>query len=277
MLMTAMRNVTGTAFVVAEFRDEENREPHPLYHDPIVHLFLDQDSKQAADRIFASFPAIKKMVRIRTRYLDDQLDHQLQLGYRQVVILGAGLDTRAERKAAPNVAYFEIDDGKIQAFKKARLEENRVEARVRFIPGNYVTDGLVDLLERNKFNFGLPTHFIWEGNTMYLTSDAVGQVLTDITRHIKQCSVSFDYMAEEVIAKTTGDHEITKVVERFAAMGAPWIYGVNDLEKLASACGATIMESFKMADLHGAYWPTKRLDSPIYYYYSICTLQALNH
>ncbi|HEY8095346.1 MAG TPA: SAM-dependent methyltransferase [Methylobacter sp.] len=275
--MTVMRNVTGTAFVVAEFRDEENREAHALYHDPIVHLFLDQDSKQAADRIFASFPAIKKMVRIRTRYLDDRLDHQLQLGYCQVVILGAGLDTRAERKAAPNVAYFEIDDGKIQAFKKARLDENRVEARVRFIPGNYVTDGLVYLLERNEFDFGLPAHFIWEGNTMYLTADAVGRVLTDITRHLKQCSISFDYMAEEVIAKTTGDHEITNVVERFSAMGAPWIYGVNDLEKLASACGMAIMESLKMADLHGAYWPDIQLDSPIYYYYSICTLQSLNH
>ena len=70
----------------------------------------------------------------------------------------------------------------------------------------------------NEFDFGLPTHFIWEGNTMYLTADAVSQVLTDITRHIKQCSVSFDYMAEEVIAKTTGDHEITNVVERFAAI-----------------------------------------------------------
>jgi methyltransferase (TIGR00027 family) len=217
------------------------------------------------------------MVRIRTRYLDDRLDHQLQLGYRQIVILGAGLDTRAQRKAAAHVAYFEIDDGKTLAFKKARLKENRVEAGVRFIPGNYVTDGLVDLLERNELDFGLPTHFIWEGNTMYLTADAVSQVLTDITRHVKQFSLSFDYMAEEVIAKTTGDHEITNVVERFSAMGAPWIYGVNDLEKLASACGATIMESVKMADLHGAYWPGEQLDSPIYEYYSICTLQAVNH
>ena len=127
--MTVMRNVTGTAFLVAEFREEENREAQPLYHDPIVHLFLDQDSKKAADRIFASFPPIKEMVRIRTRYLDDRLDHQLQLGCRQVVILGAGLDTRAQRKAAAHVAYFEIDDGKTLAFKKARLEENRVEAK----------------------------------------------------------------------------------------------------------------------------------------------------
>ena len=37
-----IRSVTGTAFVVAEFRAEENYAPHPLYRDPIVHLFLDE-------------------------------------------------------------------------------------------------------------------------------------------------------------------------------------------------------------------------------------------
>ena len=79
--MAAIRNVTGTAFVVAEFRAEENKEIRPLYCDPIVPLFLDEETRKAAERIFASFPPIKNMVRIRTRCLDDQLDHQLQLGY----------------------------------------------------------------------------------------------------------------------------------------------------------------------------------------------------
>jgi len=71
-----------------------------------------------------SFPPIKKLVRIRTRYLDDRLDHQLQFGYQQVVILGVGLDTRATRKPAPSVAYSEIEDENILTFKKATLEEN---------------------------------------------------------------------------------------------------------------------------------------------------------
>jgi hypothetical protein len=59
MHMTVVRNVTRTAFVVAEFRAEENRELHPLYRDPIVHLFLDEESRKAADQIFASFPPSK--------------------------------------------------------------------------------------------------------------------------------------------------------------------------------------------------------------------------
>jgi hypothetical protein len=70
MHMAAIRNVTGTAFVVAEFRAEENKEMHPLYRDPIVPLFLNEETKKAAERIFAAFPPIKKIVypvHVRTR------------------------------------------------------------------------------------------------------------------------------------------------------------------------------------------------------------------
>ena len=108
--MTDVKNVTGTAFVVAEFRARENAEPHPLYLDRIVPIFLDDRTKRAAEAIAADFAAAEVNVRLRTRYLDDKLDEQLANGCRQVVILGAGLDTRGVRKRADGVAYFEIDD-----------------------------------------------------------------------------------------------------------------------------------------------------------------------
>jgi len=59
---------------------------------------------------------------------------------------------------------------------------------------------------------------IWEGNTMHLTAPAVSRILIHITRHVKHFTVSFDYMAEEVIAKTTWRSGNNSVVERFAAM-----------------------------------------------------------
>jgi hypothetical protein len=57
-------------------------------------------------------------------------------------------------------------------------------------------------------------------------------------------------VTEEVIAKTTGDPEITSVVERFAAMGAPWHYGISDVRSLADKATATTLEHVKVADLH---------------------------
>src|SRR5689334_8499523 len=117
-LRMEIANVAGTAFVVAEFRADENRAARRLYYDPIVPLFLTEQSRDAAARVEACFPPVKDLVKLRTRYLDDALDLHLRHGYRQVLILGAGLDTRAVRKSAPGVAYFEIDDVTTLAWKQ---------------------------------------------------------------------------------------------------------------------------------------------------------------
>jgi O-methyltransferase involved in polyketide biosynthesis len=96
--VTEIQDVTGTAFIVAEYRAQENAEQNPLYRDPIVPLFLSERTRRAADRIAAGFPPAGQGVRLRTRYFDDRLDEQFDRGCRQVVIPGAGLDTRGVRK-----------------------------------------------------------------------------------------------------------------------------------------------------------------------------------
>jgi len=75
--VTAIKDVTGTAFIVAEFRSQENASAHPLYSDPIVSLFLDDRTKAAADAISRDFPAAPKNLRLRTRYFDDRLDEAI--------------------------------------------------------------------------------------------------------------------------------------------------------------------------------------------------------
>lgn len=54
--MTEIQDVTGTAFIVAEYRAQENAEQDPLYRDPIVPVFLSERTRQAADRVAADFP-----------------------------------------------------------------------------------------------------------------------------------------------------------------------------------------------------------------------------
>ncbi len=271
--MTEIQKVAGTAFVVAEFRNDENSEAHPLYHDPFVSLFLNRESKEAADRISQSFPPIRTNVRLRTRYFDDRLRRQIDHGFRQILILGAGLDTRPQRIAAKGVAYFEIDAPETQAFKKARLEENSVDPNTTYIGADYVTDGMLALLRQSGLDFSLPTHVIWEGNTMYLDDGSVHRILTELMSAIERCSASFDYLAEAVIRDETGDPEIAGVVARFAAMGAPWTYGIDDLAELAARCGAQVLDRVTLADLHRTFWPDQPLASPLYGYYSLCTVE----
>jgi methyltransferase (TIGR00027 family) len=192
------------------------------------------------------------------------------------IILGAGLYTRAIRKPAPGVAYFEIDDkNNILAFKKARLEGNGVDTNVRYIAGNYVSDGLIDLLKKSEFDFERPTHFIWEGNTMYLTAAAVSQVLGGITRHVTHFTVSLDYVTEEVIAKTTSDPEIT-VLSRGSQLWALLGLTVSVMSGVSQTTPRRRpWNTSRWRTFIGAYWATQPLDSPIYDYYSSCTLQAV--
>jgi methyltransferase (TIGR00027 family) len=271
-LMPEIKDVSGTAFVVGEFRAVENHEAYPLYRDSVVGLFLNADTKEAAGLVASGFPPAKDLVRIRTKYFDDVLEKQLLSGFQQVALLGAGLDTRAVRKAASGVTYFEIDDGATLCLKRARYEEHQIHANVRFVPGNYVTDGLIHLLEEADFDFDRPTYVIWEGNTMYLPMKSVKEILAQVRTCLGQFRLSFDYMAGEVISKTTGDTGITRLVESFANMGAPWVSGIRDIQALADEMNLSVIENFKTADLHKAYWPGRRLASPIFKFYSVCTV-----
>ena len=91
---------------------------------------------------------------------------------------------------------------------------------------------------------------------MHLT--AASRVLIDITRHVKRFSISLDYMAEEVIAKTwqSGNNTCCRKVRGY---GAPWHYGISDVQSLADKAAARMLENVKMANLHRACWSTQSL------------------
>jgi len=107
---------------------------------------------------------------------------------------------------------------------------------------------------------------------MYLTRAAVMKVLGELRDGVRAFALSFDYMDEAVVARATGDVGTTSFVERFAAMGAPWHFGVDDLNALAADATLTVADAVTVADLHRAHWPGRPLDSIIYEHYALCTL-----
>jgi methyltransferase (TIGR00027 family) len=273
--MQQVRNVTGTAFVVAEFRAEENFACRPLYKDGVVHLFLNEETRRAADQIATGFPLMKEMVKIRTKYFDDALDRQLASGCRQVVILGSGLDTRAMRKSAPGVTYFEIDDEATLALKRSLIASNDIQANVRLIPGNYVRDGLMPLLRANGFDTEKPTYVLWEGNTMYLPFEANKAILRDLRDNLADFQLSFDYFTASVITKTTGRSGMTRMIENFEDMGAPWVTGFDDIGTLSDDLGLPLVDNFTTGELHRAYRRSASSSPAFGPFYSVCTLASL--
>ncbi|MEG4347664.1 class I SAM-dependent methyltransferase [Microcoleus sp. A003_D6] len=207
-----MTNVTGTAFIVAEFRAEENAETAPLYTDNTVKIWLNEETKRIAGEIAQNSPAAKEMIKLRTKYFDDVLSNQILAGCQQIVILGSGLDTRAARINGEKVTYVEIDDRATLELKESTLKAHKIKANVRYIPGDYLQDGLIALLKPSKLDFDQPTYFLWEGNTTLIAKKDVIFVLEQIRDNFKDFKLSFDYMSEKVIARTTGYQDINDYI-----------------------------------------------------------------
>lgn len=273
--MSDNNNVSGTAFIIAEFRAEENEEIEPLYTDNIVKLFLNEETKKSSEYVTQNFPLAKEMVKLRTKYFDDVLSNQISLGYKQVVILGSGLDLRSVRKNSENVNYFEIDHKNTLQLKEEILKKNKITSNVRYIAGDYVKDNLVTLLRNNNFNFELPTYFLWEGNTTLLTKENVIFVLKQISDNIKHFKISFDYMSEKVINRTTGYQDINDYIDKYESMYAPWITGFDDIQSLAKNLGLKVIDNFSTAELFKKYRPNLSLESNIFKFYFVCTLDKL--
>lgn len=266
-------NVTGTAFVVAEFRAEETAETAPLYTDNVVKFWLNEETKRIAGEIAQNSPAAKEMIKLRTKYFDDVLSNQILSGCKQIVILGSGLDTRAARMNGEGVHYWEIDDRAILELKAETFKANKIKANVRYIPGDYVQDDLIALLKQSELDFQQPTYFLWEGNTTLLAKKDVIFIIEQMRDHFKFFKLSFDYMSEKVIARTTGYQDINDYIDKYESMYAPWITGFENIETLAEELKLKIIDNFSTAELHQQYRPQRSLESNLLKFYFVCTLE----
>ena len=112
----------------------------------------------------------------RTRYIDDVLRAALRDGVAQVVILGAGFDSRAWRiPGIGRARVFEVDHPATQATKQAAMRGSI--GPVTFVPVDFARDRLGDAMAARGFRTDAHTFFLWEGVTNYLTAEAVDATL----------------------------------------------------------------------------------------------------
>ena len=105
----------------------------------------------------------------RTCFYDQFISEALEEGVRQVVVLGAGYDSRAWRFARPGVVFYEVDLPTTQADKRTRAPEGGP----MYVPADVTEPSLGESLMAAGFQPGEPTAFTAEGLTMYLTEQQV--------------------------------------------------------------------------------------------------------
>lgn len=172
------------------------------------------------------------MMQVRTRYIDQKLEQALRNGATQVVILGAGFDTRAYRfeELLRGKRVFEVDSRPTQARKRQRVEAvlGHAPENVVYVPVDFNADKLGDVLREAGYRISEKTFLIWEGVSMYLPEERVRETLRSIaTESAPGSSLVMDYASRGALEFMTKYPEFSpsKMLE---AWGERWMFGVPD-------------------------------------------------
>jgi methyltransferase (TIGR00027 family) len=127
---------------------------------------------------------IRASIVARARFIEDLIIEQCKNGISQYVILGAGLDTFAQRKLeiASKLQIFEIDQPDTLNWKKKRLTELgfNIPENLHFVPVNFETSTWWAELRKTAFDINIPTVVVCTGVTLYLTQEAIMETLKQI-------------------------------------------------------------------------------------------------
>lgn len=176
----------------------------------------------------------------RAHFVEDLVADQAIRGISQYVILGAGLDTFAQRKPelASGMQIFEIDQPATQEWKRQRLIELGFGTPpfLHFVPVNLEAgDAWQEQLGASGFDFSKPAVVASTGVSMYLTKDAIMATLRQVATLVQGSTFVMSFM----LPIELNDPEIRPGVERAAAgakaNGTPWLSFFTPLEILALA------------------------------------------
>jgi methyltransferase (TIGR00027 family) len=199
-------------------------------------------------------PGAIEFLTARERHIDDFLKACLHEGLDQVVILGAGFDTRAYRIAGiEKTRVFEIDHPATQDAKLKRLQKliDPLPGHVTFIPVDFNTRTLDQSLLASDYNERGKTLFIWQGVTMYLTPEGVDSTLALIANHSGPGSaVIFDYFYNETLRDMKTARWITR------AVGEKLIFGIDEgqIEPFLTRRGLRDIRNTTTEDLKRRYF-----------------------
>ncbi len=178
-------------------------------------------------------PGVMGFLVARDRYIDDVLQESLTTGLRQLVILGAGYDSRAYRFEAlkDHVKVFEVDHPATQADKLARLQAifGTIPVHVAYIPVDFNVQTLEGRLAESGHDPTLKTLFIWQGVSMYLTAGAVDDTLRFIVRHSAPgSSIVFDYIYHLVLEGIQKHGEVSNMRRYRFMSGEGLTFGIPE-------------------------------------------------
>ncbi|WP_347221607.1 class I SAM-dependent methyltransferase [Mycolicibacterium poriferae] len=265
-------SVGATAVMVAAARAAETARDGALINDPYAKILvadagtgaweymLDDDFiakvAEADAELAPLFEHMGNYQAVRTHFFDDYFARAVEAGIRQVVILAAGLDSRAFRLPWPaGTTVYEIDQPKVLEYKSATLAAHRVQpsADRREVPIDLRQDWPAALRDAG-FDPAAPTAWLAEGLLMYLPADAQDRLFAQVT----ELSAPGSRVAAESMGMHAQDRR-ERMRERFAALTAQ--FGMDEPMDIAELTYED-PDRAEVADWLAAHgWRAQRVES----------------
>ncbi len=206
----------------------------------------------------------------RTRYIDDYVAQRIDDGIAQLVVMGAGYDSRAYRfdKLRGKVKVFEVDFPATQEVKKAKVKKifGSLPDHVVYVPVDFDEITLGEGLFAGGFDKSAQTLFIWEGVTPYITPEAMDETLAFVANNSGEgSSIIFDYLYSSALDGTFQRGQVHRIRRAWEVIAQPitserFCYGIPDgtIEEFLTRRGFrdvvdTSGEHFESAHVKGPY------------------------
>ena len=202
--MADLTPVASTALQLAAIRACESLRDDRLFNDPFARKLAGEDAIAIATKKVAEHEDQgRPFGQVRTRYFDDFLLGNVD-NFSQVVLLGAGLDTRAFRlDLLKDLKFFEIDRSEIIDYKNNILGGETPQCDRITIATNLEESTWVNLLLEKGFDRNQKTMWILEGFLYYLQESQV----VDLMKQISDLSSLGSYLGCDLINKVVANGE----------------------------------------------------------------------
>jgi methyltransferase (TIGR00027 family) len=264
------KEASGTAMATAFMRALAAYDPRKEIrgNDYLAETFLEEEQKKPLKDLAIRTWVMKNKIApgayefmiARTAFFDRIVEQALKENMGQVVLLGAGYDSRPYRfgEFIQDTKIFELDAKPTQQRKKECLQQAgiSISEQISFVPINFETDNLRDMLTEAGFSQGKKTLFIWEGVTYYLSAEAVENMLAFVRSNSPSgSSISFDYasLSDEALNED-GAKELRKHMQsRYA--NEPTKFGIKagNIEAFLAERGFEVKEHLAAADMNERY------------------------
>jgi len=276
-------SLTAAGIAMARAVESEKPEGERICYDPYARQFIPGWMYHILGFFIRSGyaewrgPGVNGYLIARDRYIDDVLQYHLNTGLQQLVILGAGYDSRAYRFDLPGrVRTFEVDHPATQQDKLVKLRRifGIAPDHVTYVPIDFNTQTLAGCLLESGYDPDIKTLFIWQGVTMYLDPSAVDVTLEFVAQQSGPGSaIVFDYIFRALLDGVQQQNEIDNMRRYRFMTGEGLTFGIPEgsVEVFLKKRGFHHVQDISADGLKRAYFTGKNAGRKVAGGYGIAT------